>query len=182
MADAMLVRAGPLAGRRSTTVSDIEPALRFSFRGSDAARVRLGDAFGVVPDAQPCRAAAAQGRAALWLGPDEWLLLAPAGDAERLARSIGQALGDEPHSLVDVSHRNVGFAVEGDGAADLLNEGCPLDLDLSAFPVGMCTRTVLGKNEIVLWRTAIARFQIECWRSFALYNRMFLQQAAENQN
>jgi sarcosine oxidase subunit gamma len=44
-----------------------------------------------------------------------------------------------------------------------------LDLGLSAFPIGMCTRTLFGKAEIVLWRTGEAQFHIEVWRSFAGY-------------
>ena len=39
----------------------------------------------------------------------------------------------------------------------------------AAFPVGMCTRTLFGKAEIVLWRTAPRPFRIEVWRSFAPY-------------
>jgi sarcosine oxidase subunit gamma len=33
----------------------------------------------------------------------------------------------------------------------------------------MCTRTLFGKAEIVLWRTAPDAFHIEVWRSFARY-------------
>jgi sarcosine oxidase, subunit gamma len=180
MAETLLPRRGPLEGCRSAVVRPRERALCFSFRGSEIARTKLGAAFGVVPNAEACRAAVAGERAALWLGPDEWLLLAPDGNAEGLNRALTEALGDAPHSLVDVSHRNTGFIIEGDGAADLLNEGCPLDLDPTAFPIGACTRTVLAKSEIVLWRKAPAEFQLECWRSFAPYIRMFLSQAAEN--
>jgi sarcosine oxidase, subunit gamma len=60
----------------------------------------------------------------------------------------------------------------------LLNAGCPLDLDLSAFPVGMCTRTVLAKAEIVLWRTSQDVFHVEVWRSFADYVSRFLAEVA----
>ena len=45
----------------------------------------------------------------------------------------------------------------------------PLDLDQAAFPVGMCTRTLFGKAEIVLWRKADDAFRVEVWRSFAPY-------------
>ena len=48
----------------------------------------------------------------------------------------------------------------------ILNGACPLDLDMSAFPIGMCTRTVLAKADIVLWRIAEDAFHVEVWRSF----------------
>jgi sarcosine oxidase, subunit gamma len=42
----------------------------------------------------------------------------------------------------------------------------------------MCTRTVLNKVEIVLWRTASERFHLEVWRSYADYVSRLLAQAA----
>ena len=62
----------------------------------------------------------------------------------------------------------------------VLAAGCPLDLDPEHFPVGMCTRTVLAKSEIVLWRRGPALFHIEVWRSFAVYVTAFLGQAARD--
>jgi sarcosine oxidase subunit gamma len=59
----------------------------------------------------------------------------------------------------------------------VLNAGCPLDLDISAFPVGMCTRSVLAKAQIVLWRTGIDVFQLHVWRSFYPYVEEFLIEA-----
>ena len=52
------------------------------------------------------------------------------------------------------------------------------DLAARTFPVNMCTRTMLGKAEVVLWRTATQRFRIEVWRSFAAYVSAFLAEAA----
>ena len=71
--------------------------------------------------------------------------------------------------LVDVSHRNTGLIIRGTKVADILNAACPLDLDEAAFPMGMCTRTLFGKAEIVLWRTANDAFHMETWRSFLPY-------------
>ncbi|OYV59613.1 MAG: hypothetical protein B7X01_02975 [Acidiphilium sp. 21-62-4] len=33
----------------------------------------------------------------------------------------------------------------------------------------MATRTIFAKADIVLWRTGIAEFHLEIWRSFAPY-------------
>jgi sarcosine oxidase subunit gamma len=41
----------------------------------------------------------------------------------------------------------------------------------------MCNRTVLGKAEIVLWRTDPETFRIKAWRSFAAYIWRFLDDA-----
>jgi len=70
------------------------------------------------------------------------------------------------------------LAVSGPQATTLLAAGCPLDLDASAFPVGMCTRTMLAKAEVVLWRTDPQVFRLEVWRSFVAYVSQFLGEAA----
>lgn len=181
MADATLARSGPLAHHRAVAVAPVGPGTRFSFRGGPEALPPLGAAFGVTPATEACRAASAGAHAALWLGPDEWLLLAADGEAAALVERLEAALAPVPHSLVDISHRNTAFAITGANAPAVLSVGCPLDFDLSAFPVGMCTRTVLGKAEVVLWRSEPERFHLEVWRSFAPYVLGFLGQAVEDE-
>ncbi len=113
------------------------------------------------------------------LGPNEWLLIGPDGDADLIAGGIEAALAGRFHALVDISHRNVGIQVSGPRAADVLNSGCPLDLAEAAFPTGMATRTLLGKAEIVLMRLDDGpTYQVECWRSFSTYVHDYLSEAA----
>ena len=115
----------------------------------------------------------------MWLGPDEWLLLAPEAARAEVHAAVSIARGAEPASLslVDISHRQVGFDIMGPGAVEGLSVGCPLDLDGAAFPVGMCARTVLAKAEIVLWRRAPDTFRLAVARSFAPYVAAFLTEA-----
>jgi sarcosine oxidase subunit gamma len=117
-------------------------------------------------------------RAALWLGPDEWLLIAEGADAGTIAGVLESVLEGTAHSLVDVSHRQIGLIASGPAAARVVNAGCPLDLSLEAFPVGFATRTLFDKAEIVLWRRAEAVLHIEIWRSFAPYLAASLAEAA----
>ena len=182
MADAELKPRSPLegfvfpAGPRFT-LSEAPPASRFILRGSEAVRVACGMAFGADLPSQFGRASETRGRAALWLGPDEWLLIADA-DAAAIGEVLESVLDGTAHSLVDVSHRQAGLTASGPAAARILNAGCPLDLDPHAFPVGFATRTVFDKAEVVLWRRAEAAFHIEVWRSFAPYLAASLAEAA----
>jgi sarcosine oxidase, subunit gamma len=180
--DLAAARSGPLDGRSLTggvALTALPPASRYILRGRPRAIQAAGAAFGAALPQQACRAVVMQhGRAALWLGPDEWLLLTLPADGPALAASLDHAMAGLPHSLVDVSHRQVGIEVAGPEAAAVLNAGCPLDLDEAAFPVGMCTRTVLAKAEIVLWRVAPELFRVEVWRSFAEYVWLFLEEAS----
>jgi sarcosine oxidase, subunit gamma len=112
-------------------------------------------------------------RLAARLGPDEWLLVAPAEDAPDFS-----ALEGRHHSLVDVSHRYAAYAVEGERAPLILAAGCPLDLHPDVFTAGTATRTLLGKAEIILWRLGQpASYRVECARSFGPYVERFLDQA-----
>ena len=170
-------RARPLIAI-SPMVELLPFATRYALRGGAEVRAAAEAAFAVSIPAHACRAGVQGERAALWLGPDEWLLIAPEAETAALTAALSGALEQLPHSLVDVSHRQSAFAVSGPQAATLLSAGCPLDLDESAFPVGMCTRTVLAKAEVVLWRTAPTVFRVEVSRSFAAYASQFLAEAA----
>jgi sarcosine oxidase, subunit gamma len=176
MPDLSAARSPPLV-IASAWVEPLPPAARYVLRGGETVRAASGAGFGVEAPARPCRASAAGARAALWLGPDEWLLIARVEDGAAAAAALEASLKDLPHALTDVSHRQTALRVRGSQAAALLAAGCPLDLDEHAFPVGMCTRTVLAKAEVILWRTA-SSFRVEVARSFAAYVSQFLAEAA----
>ena len=155
-------------------------ATRFILRGGEDVAGPVGAAFGVEPPTRPLASTAEGPCAALWLGPDEWLLIAEDEPAD-LASRLEAALAGVFHALVDVSHRQTGLEVAGPGAARLLAAGVPLDLDLDGFPVGMATRTLLLKAEITLWRREAERFWLDVGRSFAPYVAAALSQSAADQ-
>ena len=159
-------------------IREAAPAHRFVFRGDETARAACSAAFGAELPARLGAAGEGKNCAALWLGPDEWLLIIEGGDAEMFPVRIGLAVESHPHSLVDVSSRQLGLIVSGAKAGRVLGAGCPLDLDLRACPVGLATRTLFDKAEIVLWRRGETAFQVEVWRSFAPYLAAALIEAA----
>lgn len=181
MAEALMIteRAHPLAGRRAAG-ADVEvlaapPASRTSLRCGTDAMGAVSKALGLKLPDRPKTSSAKGSRAALWLGPDEWLVIDDKADPMTDLAGVYM-----PHSAVDISHRNTAMVVHGANAADLIAHGCPQDLSLEAFPVGACSRTVLGKAEIVLYRPKTGRFHIEVWRSFSDYVFTFLADAARD--
>ena len=174
--------AEPLTRRRTPVIPAtvgvrlLPPLARFILRADTHAIGRACAALGIDFAHGPCRASRGGSRSALWLGPDEYLLLAPEAETDAVARTLEETLQGEPHSLVDVSHRQTALELSEARAADILNSGCPLDLHVSAFPVDMCTRTVFAKAEIVLWRTAADVFHLEVWRSFTDYVAHFINE------
>jgi sarcosine oxidase, subunit gamma len=160
----------------------LPPAARWVLHGSAQARALAAPAWGVGFSETACRAVRSAERATLWLGPDEYLLLdlaAPEASSLATAAMIEDALRDTPHALVDVSHRQFALEVSGPHAQVILRGACPLDLHISQFPVGMCTRTLLAKADITLWRTREDAFHLEVWRSFVGYVGGLLQEIAQ---
>jgi sarcosine oxidase subunit gamma len=158
----------------------LPPAARFVLHGDAAVHAALAPVWQAPFSAEVCRAGVNGSCASLWLGPDEYLLLdarQPA-DTQVLAARLDDQIGALPHALIDISHRQCAIEISGPEAAVIINSACPLDLDLAEFPVHMCTRTVLAKAEIVLWRTAPEVFHLEVWRSFVDYVSQLLCEAA----
>jgi sarcosine oxidase subunit gamma len=180
MVDVSTMRSAALAGRAVrhewVDVAPVHIARRWSLRAPGPSVEPVSSAIGIALPTKPRLSVKDGDLAALCLGPDEWLLL-DNGSNDRVQdlRNIGAF-----HSIVDVSHRNVGIRVKGSGAVATMAAGCPQDLSSRAFPVGTCARTLLGKVEIVLWRTEQDTFHVECWRSFCEYAFGFLEEAARD--
>jgi sarcosine oxidase, subunit gamma len=87
---------------------------------------------------------------ALWLGPDEWLLIAPAGRARDVVAELEAALAGEHHSVVDVSANRAAIELPTDRARALLETGCGLDLDPRMWRRGMCAQTLFARAQVLL--------------------------------
>ncbi len=105
----------------------------------------------------------------LCLGPDEWMVITALNNAKSLRANLEAMASQFTYSYADISHRNIGFVVSGEHVENAINVGCPLDLSLSAFPIGRVTRTVFENASVMILRTKTEEFQLECWRSFAPY-------------
>lgn len=159
----------PAACRLGKTLCEPGPAMaRFVFRGDPAAQAAASHALGV-PFAAPLRANTGDAISIHWQGPDEFLILAAPDRKDRLFEVIEAACAETPHSLVDVSHRNVALKLQGPDVTTLLATAVQLDLSLDAFPIGMSTRTLFAKADITLWRQSEDCFHVEIWRSFLPY-------------
>ena len=187
MVDLSLSRTGPLgpAGllfeAEGVRVLVSPPVARVLLRCPADVIARAGAALGLNLPLAPMRTqtkcaqtlrtqAAGQGVTALWLGPDETLLVGAAQD-------LPEALHGLAHALVDVSHRDVALDVEGPGAAQLLASAIMLDLAPGAFPEGACARTLFGKAPVLVWRRGVEAFQLQTPRSCGVYVRDLLREA-----
>lgn len=174
-------RAHPLAGRvfanNGVTLTPLDECERISLRAEQKALAGLSKAIGIKLPTNPGSTTTKSGVSALWIGPDEWFVTANEGTGlEKKINAVKSGL----YSAVAIDHRNTGLTVAGPKAVNALNSGCSRDLSLEAFPVGTCSRTVLAKAEVILWRLAEDEFRLECWRSFSDYVWKYLMDAARS--
>jgi sarcosine oxidase, subunit gamma len=77
---------------------------------------------------------------ALWLSPDQWLILCPRAKTNDLLVSLRQALTQIHSFAVDVSDMRTILRIEGDAVRAVLLKGCSLDLQSPDYEPGTVRR------------------------------------------
>jgi len=86
----------------------------------------------------------------LWLGPDEWMFIAPDGGQGDMRGTLSKALAGKHHQLVDVSDYYTAIRLSGDKAIEVLMKVSTLDLHPRGFTSGMVAGTVFGSANVWL--------------------------------
>lgn len=149
---------------------------RFSLRIDPARAALAAGALGCALPGKIGGVASSNGVTALRLGPDEWYVLASPAQRAAIEARFAELYATTPHSLVDISDREVGIEVERTAALLALTSAIAFDIEV--MPVGSGCRTLFDKAQIVLIREAEDRFRIEVWRSFAYHVWGILQAAS----
>jgi sarcosine oxidase subunit gamma len=126
------LRRSPLAGRDD--VRELPFLTMINVRTS-------GDTLLGVPVPGPNRVTTVGERAILWLGPDEYLVVAPDGDA------VSDVTGE---SVVDVSANRTTIELSGPHARDVLEKGMSIDLHPRSFGPGHCAQTLLARAQVIV--------------------------------
>ncbi len=154
---------------------------KIDLRGRPTKRFRaaVGEALGLALPVEPNTAAGGGERSALWLGPDEWLVVTPPG-AEGATCAALRAMRPGQHvAVTDVSEGRAVIGLAGAHARDVLAKGCPLDLHPRAFGPGQCAQSSLAKALVILHQLSDRpSYDIYVERSFADYLWMWLEDAA----
>ena len=128
-------------------------------------RVADGSAFGY--PVEPNTWTRVGEREVLWLGPDEWLVVAAAEAAEVVA-DLESSLAGVHHSVVDVPANRAVIELDDAGRFELLSSACPIDLDRRSWGEGRCAQTLFGAAQVVLQERA-ADTRLFVRPSFATY-------------
>lgn len=141
------------------------------FRTQLTVRLRDGQTLLGVDLPGPCTFTSGNGVDVLWMGPDEYLVLAEPGRQAELEA----ALSREADAVVDVSAQRNVVRLTGTHAADVLAHGCSIDLEVS--PPGTCVQTLLARTGIVLM-VREEGFTILVRQSFSDYFKAWLADAS----
>jgi len=86
----------------------------------------------------------------LWLGPDEWWVVAPNEKRVELIDRLRRAFAGQHTAVTDVSESRTVIAISGPAARDVLARGISLDLHPRAFGPGQCAQTGMSKANVLL--------------------------------
>lgn len=116
---------------------------------------------------------------ALWLGPDEWLVVSPtdADLAERLRSAAADGEGNA--QVVDLSANRTILELGGPRAREVLEKGCPVDLHPRAFANDTAVATTLARVPVILWKADDTMFRILPRASLASYVAAWLVDAMQ---
>jgi len=118
-------------------------------------------------------------RGALWMSPDELLLLVPYAEAEEAVATITKALRGVHHLAVNVSDARAYVTVEGAGAAEVMAKNAPVDFSAAAFGAGDFRRSRVGQVAAAFWKEEAGAFHVVSFRSVGDYVFDLLRVSAE---
>lgn len=128
---------------------------------------------------EPNRVSEREGIRAIWLGPDEWLIVAAEEKLESLTRGLMHELSGQSLALTDVSEARAVIGLQGPAAREVLSQGMALDLHPRAFGPGQAAQTLLARVPVILHqRTDEPRYDLYVQRSLAEYLWHWLEDAA----
>jgi len=137
----------------------------------------LGFALPIVPNTERSH----EHRRALWLGPDEWLIVGSEGQQAAMEQELRNGLSGALGSIVDVSANRTVLEIGGPKARELLAHGVPIDIDVRSFGPGSCAQTLLAKAQVIVERRDESAFHLYVRSSCASYVASWILDAASDQ-
>ena len=151
-------RKSPLAHRKPVTAGQMAALKELPNLGKLAIRIdaaKHGGAVSAVLGFElPGRAnsfAGAGDHTAIWLGPDEWMIITLAGGEHELAAKLAGKLQSLHHQVVDVTDYYTTIALSGTRSREMLMKLSTIDFHPRALTSGTAVTTMLAKaNATVL--------------------------------
>ncbi|MGI9436983.1 MAG: sarcosine oxidase subunit gamma [Geminicoccaceae bacterium] len=137
----------------------------------------VGRSLDLLLPTEPCTSASQGDVSALWLGPDQWLIICQEDRTAALITELDEALGSIHAATTDVSAGRCSFRLRGPDVLDVLAKGCPLDLDPRSVKPGYVAGSVLAKITALVHLSEDGVVDLYAGRSFADYLWAWLENA-----
>ena len=115
---------------------------------------------------------------ALWLSPDQWLILCNGDKANALHAELVKELGNTHSLAVNVSDMRAIIRLEGEHARTTVMKGTSIDLTHGDYPASSVRRMKFAEIAALLHIVEDSVIDIYVFRSFADYTWDFLLKAA----
>ncbi|MDT8320326.1 MAG: sarcosine oxidase subunit gamma family protein [Xanthomonadales bacterium] len=181
--ESFVATTGQASGQAALKIEIMTSLTHINLRGdpadpefADAVQAVLGQKLPTAPNTVTTGA-----HRALWLGPDEWLILTnePAGD---LAGQLAAALNGQYAAVNEVSGGQILLRLRGPLVRELLSAGCTLDFHPRAFRTDSCAQSGLAKANVLICAVdELPTFDIVVRRSFAEYLLRWIRSLAGEQ-
>ena len=122
-------------------------------------------------------------KSALWMGPDEWMIVTAPDTAAKTLSGLHDALSGQHVAVFDVSDSRTIIELSGKNAREVLMKGCGIDIHPRAFGPGQCAQSTLALAHVLIHQTAQHKktgaptYHIYVHRSFAEYLWAWLEDA-----
>jgi sarcosine oxidase, subunit gamma len=114
---------------------------------------------------------------ALWLSPDQWLILCPGDKAQALTEQLSATLKSIHSLAVNVSDMRAIIRVEGEHARTTVMKGTSIDLTHGDYPTGTIRRMKFAEVGALLQIVEENVIDVYVFRSYADYVWEFLLKA-----
>jgi sarcosine oxidase subunit gamma len=140
----------------------------------------VSQALGLELPVRPCTSHANAVHRLVWVGPDDWFVIGPKGQAAAIATLLRQALAGQHHAVTDVSSGYTVLQLSGTPVRQVLAQGCPLDLHPRQFGPGSSAGSLFFKASVWLWQTDnVPVYEMLVRSSFKGYVWLMLERATQ---
>lgn len=134
----------------NAAITRLESRALINLRGSADAQAAFSQALGCVIPAQPNTVSGSELFDILWLGPDEWLIVAAQAEEPRLQARLSDAATGLFAAVTPVSDQYAMFAINGPEAREIMVQGCGIDLHPGRFRPGQCARCGFARTKAIV--------------------------------
>lgn len=168
----------PNGGAVGVVISEITHQGKLNIRCDKKLHKKLTKLIGTETNLDNNRFASTTSRYAIWLSPDEIMVLTGAGEETELAAQIAAATKGAHMAVNDITDAMTSLHLKGANVRQMLAKGCAIDLHKDHFKAGDCAQTTLSHAGITLLAIGDDEMIMLCRTSFTDYVVAYLCDAA----